>query len=155
MDLRDLQPGDRGALAALLRATPQFTDEEVAVALELIDDRLGGGTDYRFVVAADDRGVAGYVCVGPAPMTDGIWDLYWIAVDPARQGAGIGVALLRAAEQLAASSGGRAVLIETASQPSYERTRAFYRRCGYAEVARISDYYRVGDDKIIFRKALS
>lgn len=158
MELRDLAPGDRDALAAMLRATPQFTDDEVAVALELIDDRLAGGTHYRFVVAADDvagrRGVAGYACVGPAPMTDGIWDLYWIVVDPGRQGAGIGRALLHAAEQVAASSGGRAVLIETASQPAYQRTRAFYRQCGYTEVARIPDYYRDGDDKIIFRKIL-
>jgi ribosomal protein S18 acetylase RimI-like enzyme len=87
-------------------------------------------------------------------MTDGVFDLYWIAVDPRIQRGGIGRALLARAEQQAGASGGRTMLIETSGQPRYEATRAFYVRAGYAEIARVPDYYRVGDDKLIYARGL-
>lgn len=43
----------------------------------------------------------------------------------------------------------------TSGLASFERTRAFYRKCGYDEEARIRDFYRAGDDKIVYRKALA
>jgi GNAT superfamily N-acetyltransferase len=152
--LRDLAAEDRLALDDLLRDTPEFTAEERRVALELIDDRLGGGTHYRFVVAEAETGPAGYACFGPAPMTDGVWDLYWVVVAASRRGHGVGAALLLAAEQAAKSEGGRMILIETASKSEYEATRRFYERLGYGETARVRDYYRLGDDKLILAKPL-
>jgi len=152
--LRALVPEHREPLRDLLRAIEEFTREETEVALELIDDTLGGGTHYRFVVAEDNDGVAGYVCYGPAPMTDGVWDLYWIVVAPRRRRAGLGSALLAAAETAITSEQGRMILIETASQVAYESTRRFYQRAGYGEAARVADYYRIGDDKVIYGKPL-
>ena len=152
--LRDLAAEDRSPLNDLLRDTPEFTVEERSVALELIDDRLGGGTHYRFVVAEDETGPAGYACFGPAPMTDGVWDLYWVVVSAPRRGNGIGAALLQAAERAARSEGGRMMLIETASKREYETTRRFYERLGYGETARVRDYYRLGDDKVVYAKPL-
>jgi hypothetical protein len=37
----------------------------------------------------------------------------------------------------------------------FARTRAFYLREGYAQEARIREFYAVGEDKIVFRKALA
>ena len=45
-----LRPGDRPAIAALLEATGVFRPDEVAVALELVDDTLA---------PAHDRAIAG------------------------------------------------------------------------------------------------
>jgi ribosomal protein S18 acetylase RimI-like enzyme len=50
--------------------------------------------------------------------------------------------------------GGRVLLVETSGTPDFERTRAFYRKCGYEEEARIRDFYQAGADKIVYRKAL-
>lgn len=47
------------------------------------------------------------------------------------------------------------VLTETSSQPSYEATRRFYERSGYAEIARVPDFYAVGDDKVVLVKGLA
>ena len=47
------------------------------------------------------------------------------------------------------------MLIETSSQESDSATVRFYERAGYALGARIPDYYRVGDDKLIYVKVLS
>lgn len=152
--LRELKAEDRRPLSELIRSTTEFTAEEVAVALELIDDRLAGGTHYRFVVADDDEGPAGYVCFGPAPMTDGVWDLYWIVVAAGRRNKGVGSALLQATEQAVVAEAGRMILIETASKSEYDATRGFYERCGFREAARVRDYYRLGDDKVIYAKSL-
>jgi ribosomal protein S18 acetylase RimI-like enzyme len=148
--LRPLRRSDRAALEAILRATRVFNDAEVAVALELIDSPESLG--YRFLVAerADDGSPVGYSCFGATPMTDGVFDLYWIAVDPALHGAGVGRSLMRASEDAIRAEGGRMMMIETASKRSYDKTRAFYEKYGCPEVARIRDFYAVGDDKVIY-----
>jgi ribosomal protein S18 acetylase RimI-like enzyme len=87
-------------------------------------------------------------------MTEGTWNLLLIAVHPERQGEGIGAALMTHAETILAAQGERVVLVETSGLPEFERTRGFYDRLGYEREARIRDYYRAGEDKIVFRKAL-
>jgi ribosomal protein S18 acetylase RimI-like enzyme len=155
MTLRPLAPGDAPALTALVEATGAFTEEELGVAAELIGFGHDDGPDgYRFVVAEVGGEPAGFACFGRAPLTDGTWDLYWIAVGPVHQRRGIGGELLAAAESSAASDGARLLLVETASKPSYEGARRFYERHGYDEVARVPDFYALGDDKVVYAKRL-
>lgn len=127
----------------------------MAVALEVIDLGLRSpGAGYSLLVAELDGGIAGYACYGPAPLTDAVFDFYWLAVDPARRGRGVGRALLRAVEAAVASQRGRMLLVETSSKPSYAAAQALYEGAGYAQLARIPDYYRPGDDKLIYGKQL-
>ena len=153
---RSLVAADRQAIAELLAATCFFNPEELEVALELVDDRLrlGETSHYRFLVAEVDRRVAGYACWGPIPGTAESVDLYWIAVDPAVQGRGVGRALLDAAEGSIADTGRRRVYVETAGRPQYTPTRAFYLACGYHVAADLDDFYSPGDAKVIFVKVL-
>jgi ribosomal protein S18 acetylase RimI-like enzyme len=102
-----------------------------------------------------NRTVQGFVVYGPTPKTEGVYDLYWIAVDPKRQGQGIGQLLLKFVENEVRRLQGRMLLIETRSRASYAPTIRFYQRSGYAEVTRIKDFYRIEDDKIVFCKRLS
>lgn len=149
--VRPLRAEDRPQLEKLLRASHNFTPEEVTTALEVIDDALRGDADYIINVVESSE-VAGYECHGPTPLTDGTFDLYWIVVDPAAQKRGLGRLLLRAAEEDVARRGGRLLLIETSSQPSYEATVRFYKRNGYRLEARIHNFYRPGDDKLVLAK---
>jgi ribosomal protein S18 acetylase RimI-like enzyme len=157
--VRPLQAKDRETVHGILLHTGFFSDLEVTTALELIDEWLTTGevSGYLCYVAADPStdAVLGYVCVGPAPLTDGTYDLYWIAVDPDIQGRGVGRALLGCAEHEVERRHGRLLLIETSSQEVYQSTVRFYERCGYAQLARIADYYRTGDDKLLFGKYLT
>jgi len=154
--LRGLEARDRGALEALIRGTQMFYAPEVDVALELIDLGLKpGGGGYEFVVAEREGLAVGYACWGLNPMSDGVHDLYWIAVDRALQKAGIGRALLAHVEARVRAAAGRTLMIETGGKPSYQPTRSFYLACGYLEVARLEDFYRVGDDKLVFAKKLA
>jgi ribosomal protein S18 acetylase RimI-like enzyme len=155
-----LRPGDAAAVESLVRATGFFTPAEVAVARAVADEALaqGPGGGYAFVLAdaADDADpLAGYACYGEIPAAEGRYDLYWIAVAPSHQRQGIGVRVLAEVEAHIARAGGRRIYIETSSQLIYAPTRAFYRAAGYLQEARLADFYRDGDDKLIFSKALS
>jgi len=155
--IRPLRREDREPLRLLLVDTGFFTAEETAIALELIDVVLNNATqkDYIIYTYEDGNSVLGYYCIGPTPATEGTFDLYWIAVAPAGQGRGIGTALDRHAHDMIRSRGGRLVIAETSSQPRYESTRKFYLARGYAELSRIRDYYRVGDDLVVYGKYLT
>ncbi len=105
-------------------------------------------------LTGDEDGPGAVAYFAPERMTEGTWNLYLIAVRPERQGSGLGTALLRRVEETLAACGGRILLVETSGLPEFGRTRAFYRRRGYDEEARIRDFYRAGEDKVVFRKAL-
>mgnify|MGYP000969833547 CR=1 FL=1 len=154
--LRSLEPRDRGAVEEILRATSFFREAEIDVALEVLDSFYAHpGQDYSTLGAFTPGGdLLGYVCYGPTPGTEGTFDLYWIAVHPSAQGAGVGTLLLTEVERRLADAHARLVIIETSSQPLYTPTRAFYERRGYREVARVPDFYTEGDDRVIFAKRL-
>lgn len=155
--IRPLQESDVPALVDILRRTAVFTDEEVEVARELMEVYLfkPGQEDYDLHTAVVNGAVAGYTCTGPTPLTIGTFDLYWIAVDPDMHHHGVGRALIRHAEETIAAGGGRLVVAETSSQPKYDNTRRFYLKCDYLEVARIRDYYKPGDDLVVYGRYLS
>jgi ribosomal protein S18 acetylase RimI-like enzyme len=157
MNIRLLQREDREPIENLLRATDVFSEEEIDVAIELIQICLEDAQqkDYEiFSYVNNDQQVAGYVCIGPTPSTQGTFDLYWIAVSPAVHGTGVGSELLRFAERHIRAKGGRLLIAETSSTPKYEKTRAFYERKGFEQRACIKDYYKSGDDLIIYGKYL-
>jgi ribosomal protein S18 acetylase RimI-like enzyme len=157
MRLGQLRPHDRARLAELLVATGAFHADEVDVALSLFDLSTRGETlpDYEFVGAFDDGRLIGYACFGPTPSTEGTYDLYWLAVDPAAQGQGAGRALVREVERRLGARGARLLVAETSSRPDYAGTRAFYLATGYAEAARVKDFYAPADDRIILTTRLT
>ena len=153
--LRPAAPADTDALVALTAGTGFFKPLELDALREVLDDYHGGNADlgHRCFVW-DEGGPRGYVYHAPAPMTDRTWYLYWIAVDAAKQGRGLGGELLAFAERDAAGQGGRLLLIETSSTPHYEPTRRFYRKYGYDQPATIPDFYADGDGMVVFSKRL-
>jgi len=158
MTVRALRRDDRPFVEQLLRETRVFTEAEIDCALELIDVYLNvaGQRDYMLFSAVDDADrVLGYVCFGPTPLTDAVWDLYWIAVKPDRHQRGIGTLLLKFVETEVRKQAGRRLIIETSSLPRYAPTRAFYVHHDYHELARIADFYAMGDDRIIYGKDFS
>lgn len=158
--IRPLVPPDREGVIRILESSGNFTSDEVATALELIDEWLEGGEESGYLtyvldsVGEDSVGVLGYICFGPTPLTEWTYDIYWIAVDKSKHRGGVGKRLLKFAEEEVQRRGGRLLLIETSSQETYDGTIQFYERTGYQLVGRINEYYKVGDDKLIFAKRL-
>jgi ribosomal protein S18 acetylase RimI-like enzyme len=148
---------DRQTVLDIVRSTEMFTPDEITVACELIDIYLDQPQqrDYCLVVAEDEADrVVGYLTYGPTPLTEGAYDLYWMAVTRGKQGRGFGRELVSWLEKTVRSAAGRLILIETSSQPKYEKTRRFYTGLNYKEVSRIPDFYRKGDDRITYVKYL-
>lgn len=155
--LRSMHKEDRPGLAGLLAGIPSFDTEDQAVALELVDIALtdAGQNEYLFVLAVDDNDQPiGYACYGPTPLTDGTYDLYWIAVSADLAGKGIGTSLLRAVEEDLRRRNGRMLIIETSSSEAYDKTRQFYLKNGYPLTETIKDFYRPGEDRVTFIKRL-
>ena len=154
--IRPMTSADKPAIMRILEATPQFKPAEVVVAEEVLDSYLKDpmGSGYHVLVAEDDSSIVGYVCYGSTPMTEGTWDIYWLAVASEKQGQGIGKALLTSAEDKIKEAQGRLSIIETSSRPEYERTRRFHRLQGYDLVGYIRDFYAPGDHRLIFQKRL-
>ena len=150
--LRPVGRAHRARLERLTRGTGLFREEEVATAVELLDESLAGDEDYRFLGAFDGDQLIGYACWGPTPGTESTSDLYWIVVDRERQGGGIGSQLLGEVERRLAADGRRLVVVETSSRPDYSPTRGFYEARGYTRAATIAAYYAPGDDLVIYTK---
>jgi ribosomal protein S18 acetylase RimI-like enzyme len=152
----DAQARDVAAMRRLVAATPEFSPDERDVALELLEERLARGvaSDYFFIFAEVEEELIGYVAWGPIPLTESSYDLYWIVVDPAHQRAGVGRRLLELTERAVAERGGGRVYIETSSREGYARTREFYLRAEYAEIARFEHFYAENDAKVVYGKAV-
>jgi ribosomal protein S18 acetylase RimI-like enzyme len=155
--LREFQKTDRSKIDTLLSRIPAFNASDRMIAMELVDVYLNqlDQKDYYFFVAANEDDVPiGYTCYGPAPLTDRTYDLYWIGVDPEYSGKGIGTLLLKETEDAIKAKNGRMITLDTSSSQEYSPARQFYLKNGYECVCIISDYYRKGEDKVIFLKKL-
>ncbi|MDD4859610.1 MAG: GNAT family N-acetyltransferase [Dehalococcoidales bacterium] len=154
--IRPMTKQDKKPVMHILKNTPEFLDFEVDIAEELIDANLKDpvGSGYVVQVAEIDGKVVGYINYGSTPVTQGTWDIYWMAVAADHQGQGIGKALIRFVEKDIAKAQGRLIVIETAGKAQYEKTRRFHFSLGYEEVARVPEYYAPGDDKLILCKRL-
>ncbi len=153
---RTLQPKDRERVREMVTASGFFNAEEIAIAVELVDDRLekGEASDYSFLFADTQGQTVAYACFGKIPLTVASFDLYWIVVDPALKRYGIGRHVLAACEQEVQQQGGTRIYLDTSTRPQYIPTRAFYERCGYHLAACLDDFYAPGDGKAIYCKAL-
>jgi len=130
IQIRRLRATDRGKIRKVLKDLEAFTPEEISVAVSLVDEALNGSTA-------------------------GTWDVYWIAVSRGFQRRHIGSLFLRCAEIEIRTEGGRLIVIETSSRPSYDSARKFYEKMGYHVSARIAEFYSEEDDKVTYCKDLA
>lgn len=150
------RPSDTEGISRVLASAGNFYPFEIDIAVELLDDYVLNGrkSPYQFVFADLGNELAGFICYGEIPLTEKRYDIYWIAVSKEIQNRGIGKVLLAEAEKRIIARKGKYLFIETSSRPDYKDTHIFYERCGCHCAARIPDFYRDGDDKMIFMKKL-
>lgn len=121
----------------------------------MISDYLNNQNSKDFWLTYQDSQPVAIAYCAPEKMTQGTCNLLLIAVHPDYQGKGYGTSILHYIEQLLAERGERLLLVETSSLDNFERSRAFYLKCGYETEARIREFYQSGEDKIVFRKLLT
>jgi ribosomal protein S18 acetylase RimI-like enzyme len=151
---------DTPALISLADATAIFQPGEANALLggvleEFHAGQLGENHLVQVWVDPATDVPAGWVYFAPTARADGVWDLWWIGVDPARHGQGIGASLLIAVETEVRSAGGRVLVIETSAQTMFDPVRRFYAKRGYSECGLVPDFYADGDGKVIFAKRIA
>jgi len=155
LEVRLSRAEEREAIGRLTREAGIFTQEEIDTVFELFDAAQNDPhSGYNFLSAHLADQVVGFVCWGPTPLTEGAYDLYWICTDPQKRRHGIGRALFERVEREARQEGGRLIAIWTSGTPPYAEANDFYRRVGCELVARIADFYRPGDDLLVWVRRL-
>lgn len=151
-----IKADDIGRIRDLVAATMVFSETEQDIAVEIAAEYLQRGADsgYAFELAMRESELMGYACYGQIPGSEISWDLYWIAVHPAHQGIGLGANLLGRVEYEVKGADGLFIYADTSSSSLYSGTRAFYVAQGFLVAAEFPDFYRPGDGKTVFRKAL-
>jgi D-alanine-D-alanine ligase len=150
---------DGAQIYAITAGAGVFNKDEVQSLGEVWEEYQSLGAEhsgYYFIVEREGDQVLGYACYGPRDfaLAPGIFDLYWIAVNPNVRRGGVGRRLIKASEEAAHRAGARMVIAETSGTPHYESTRKFYANVGYKAEATIKDFYAKGDDLVIFTKRL-
>ncbi|WP_020536398.1 GNAT family N-acetyltransferase [Lewinella cohaerens] len=124
---------------------------------DLLDDMIApylAGEDESIWLTGEEDNPTFVAFCAPEQMTEGTWNLYLIAVYSELQSKGYGRQVMGYLEDLLAEQGARVLLVETSGLPEFERTRSFYHQCNYTEEARIRDFYKAGEDKVVFWKSL-
>jgi ribosomal protein S18 acetylase RimI-like enzyme len=150
--VRPVRPEDRQDVAAILTSSGGFSDEEVHAGLMVFDEAAAGG--YSAFCAEVDGAARAYVCVAPISLTASTWHLYWIGVHGGFQARGLGQMVLQYAEEFVRGAAGERITLETSGRAGYTRARRFYEASGYLAAGRIRDFYRQGDDCVIYCKEL-
>jgi len=152
-----VRPDDVELVGEIVRSTGFFTPDEVAIAMELVEEHLSRGpvrSGYYFTFCEVEGQVVGYACFGPIAGTKESFDLFWIAVSNFWRGKGLGRAIIHQSENIIQSMGGHRIYVETSSRDQYLPTLRFYMNNGYLIQTTLDSFYSPGDGKIILLKMI-
>jgi ribosomal protein S18 acetylase RimI-like enzyme len=144
---------DIAGLQAVLEGTGLFPPE---MLYGILGGHLSHNESPDIWLTAELGGKAiGFCYASPEPLADGAWNMLAIAVLPGVQGRGVGGVLCHHLEAGLRERRQRILIADTSGADAFARTRAFYRKNGFTEEARIRDFWAAGDDKIVFWKSLT
>lgn len=155
-EIRAVDAADTDSIVDVAVDSTLFAAEDGDFVRHMVAHYLDAGAadGQRMRVLELDGRIRGVVYYQPKVAAPGVWDLTMIAVPRDAHGNGHGTALMRHVEAELAAEGERLLVVETSATDQFVATRGFYRRLGYAEVARVADYWSDGDDLVLFRKDL-
>ncbi|MEM0980580.1 MAG: GNAT family N-acetyltransferase, partial [Cyanobacteria bacterium P01_H01_bin.58] len=120
--IRATIPDDMAAIASIAEAIGFQPRELEELSAMLVTYLNGNHSSDEFWLTDDDDGEpVGVAYCAPERMTEGTWNLLFIAIRPDRQGQGRGAALIRYVEQTLMDQGARLLLVETLA--SFEDAR--------------------------------
>ena len=126
---------------------------------EYLDDMISDyfnnsdSQEIWFTYVENDKPVAIGYCV-PEKLTEGTYNLLAIGVGSANQRTGIASEMMLYIEQYLKTKDARILIVETSSDDAQTGARNFYQKIGYTREAVIRDFWKEGEDKIVFWKKL-
>ncbi len=153
MKIRPTKQDDIAALQEVLNGTELFPSEMLP---DMVSGFLANDESADIWLTCEANGKAvGFCYAVPEELAEGAWNMLAVAVLPSEQGGGCGGAIIKHLEAVLKKRGQRILIADTSGADAFVQTRAFYRKNGYVEEARIRDFWAAGDDKIVFWKPLS
>ncbi len=149
--IRPTQANDFDALIDIATASGLFEPDQTEMLAGML--RSPSENDVWFT-DEDANGPVGVAYLAPEKMTNGTWNLLFIAVHPNHQRQGRGKTILKHVQDWLRLKGERILLVETAGLDDFDYVRTFYASDGFETEARVRDFYDSGVDKVIFRKSL-
>lgn len=150
--IRPVTTADVDELKKVLDSCELFPSEYLD---EMISDYFNNAEteDHWFTFLIDEKPVAIGYCI-PEKLTEGTYNLLAIGVSQNAQRKGVASAMMEYIEQQLKQKNGRLLLVETSSDEAQIAARKLYQKIGYKQVAVIDDFWKDGDDKIVFLKQL-
>lgn len=127
---------------------PEYLDEMISDYLNNPDSE-----EIWFTYIDNNKPIAIGYCV-PEKFTEGTYNLLSLGVLKEWQGKGIASEMLNYIEQELKQKGARILIIETSSDVAQLPARSLYLKNQYAQEAVIRDFWKDGEDKIVFWKKL-
>ncbi len=150
--IRPVTTADVDELKIVLDSCELFPSEYLD---EMISDYFNNAEteDIWFTFLIDEKPIAIGYCI-PEKLTEGTYNLLAIGVSQNAQRKGVASAMMEYIEQQLKRKNGRLLLVETSSDEAQIAARKLYQKIGYKQVAMIDDFWKDGEDKIVFLKHL-
>ena len=122
---------------------------------DMISDYLNNpqSQDIWFTAIDNTKPISIGYCA-PEQLTEGTYNLCAIGVRSDIQSRGTGGKMMAFIEDHLATQGQRLLIVETSGSDDFQATRRFYEKLGYTREATIRDFWKEGDDKVIYWKKL-
>lgn len=152
--IRTTNNTDATAIIEIIEQSGQFDAEGLAHVQGILEQHLSGNGDGIWLTADDGQPVGVAFCA-PEPVAAGTWNLQMLWIRADRHGQGHGSSLVGQIEHELRSRAARLLIVETSSLPAFATARSFYANCSFTLEASIKNFFTVGDDKLVFTKALN
>jgi ribosomal protein S18 acetylase RimI-like enzyme len=151
--IRKVQKDDLNQLKIVLDSIELFPSEMLE---DMIADYFENQDtqDIWFTATHHDTPISIGYCA-PEKLTEGTYNLYAIGVQSDFQGKGIGHTMMAYLEDQLKTLGHRILIVETSGLYEFQGTRKFYENLQYNKEAVIRDFWKEGDDKVVYWKKLN
>lgn len=151
-NIRKVQIQDLNGLKEVLNSSELFPSEYLD---DMISDYFNNvdTEDIWFTYIDNNKPIAIGYCV-PEKFTEGTYNLLAIGVSKEFQRKGIASVMIKYIEELLKQKEVRILIIETSSNDTQIGARNLYPKIGYAQVGVIKEFWKEGEDKVIFWKKL-
>lgn len=151
--IRKVRKNDIQYLKDVLNSIELFPSEMLE---DLISDFFNNPeTEEIWFTATENQIPISIGYCAPEKLTEGTFNLYAIGVKRDIQGKGIGKTMMKYLEEELKKKGHRILIVETSGTADFKLTRAFYENLDYSKEAVIRDFWKEGDDKVIYRKKIN
>ncbi len=151
-NIRSVSLADINQIKKVVDSSELFPSEYLD---EMISDYFNNSDseDIWFTYIENNTATAIGYCV-PEKLTEGTYNLLAIGVLKESQGKGIASEMMKYIELTIKEKGGRILIVETSSDDAQIAARNFYKKIDYTQEAVIRDFWKDGEDKIVFWKKL-